>query len=238
MPISYLMTTEVVEIPYNDLPDLYANPPVSIFELFRQLSYGELHDLKLGLDGIGDIKTDRRNQVIHFANEGLKKLHQKFALIRTSQDLTVVANETTTSVPLNATAIQVSSLILPSGNSRTFFTHPIPGEIYVFNRRLYFPPSDCDLTLQIVWQNRHPVLRYLTEPADLQQAIYLSTEMWSALRAYIAGEIYGNMNTADAKNSAAMYRSKYREVCSEVESTGGVPQVMLDNNTFDRRGFR
>lgn len=237
MPISYTVTTGVVNLPY-DLPTVFANPPVTISELFRQLSYGELHDLKLGLDGVGNIKEDRRNQVVHFANEGLKKLHQKFELICSYEDIIVPVSSSPLVIPLNAIAIQVVSMILPSGNSRTFFTHPVPGEIFVFNRKISFPATDCAYTIQVTWQNRHPQLRYIESLNDLQQPIYLSTEMWSALRAYIAGEIYANMNTVDAKNSSMQYRARYKEICKEVEDTGGIPQGMLDNNTFDRRGFR
>lgn len=238
MPLSYELETEVVDLPM-DLPTLFADPPVTVMELFRQLSYGELHDLKLGLDGIGDIKIDRRNQVILFANEGLKKLHQKFQLLRNYVDVTIPVSTTQLVVSLNAVAIQVVSILqLPEGTSRTFFTQAMPGEIYVFNRRLYFPATTCEYKVQVTWQNRHPVLRYIIDPEDLQQPIYLSNEMWSALRAHIAMEIYGKMNTVDAKNSSAMYLGKYRDICHEVESTGGTPQGILDNNTFDRRGWR
>jgi hypothetical protein len=237
MPISYLLTTPVVGLPY-DLPSLFAYPPVSVGQLFRQLSFGELHDMKVGLDGIGSLKPERYNQIIHLANEGLRKLHQKFELISSTEEITVPVSDNTLVVPINALAIQVVSILPLTGGSLTFMTHPVPGEIYVYNRKIYFPPTTCEYKVQVLYQKRHPTIREYTIASDLEQPIYLSVEMWAALRAYIAGEVYGNMNTADAKNSAAQYRARYKEICTEVESTGGIAQGMLDNNTFDRRGFR
>lgn len=234
MPISYILTTPVVEVPL-DLPNLFANPPVSVSELFKQLSYGELHDLKVGLAGIGQLKEERWNQVIHLANEGLKRLHQRFELIHPYQVIDVPVEGVV--VPLNAMAIQVISLLMEDGSSLTFRTHPVPGEIFVFNRRLSFPRGSAAYRVQVTWQNRHPLLYPITQPSHLEQPIYLSTEMWAALRAHIAAEMYGNMSTSDSAANAAKYRGKYEAVCAEMESTGGTVQGMLDKQVFHERGF-
>lgn len=236
MPISYSLVTPVVTLPY-DLPDLFAVPPVSVNELFKQLSYGELHDLKVGMDGIGSLKVERRNQVVHMANEGLKRLHQRFELICTSETITVPVSQNPLVVPLNSTVIQVVSLLMADGSPLTFLTHPVPGEIFVFNRKLTFPANRCQYEVQATYQKRHPLLRPISAPSDLEQPIYLSTEMWAALRAYIAGEMYGNMNTNDASAAAAKYRSRYEAICAEMEATGGTAQGMLGNQKFDMRGF-
>jgi hypothetical protein len=235
MPISYSLTTGVEDLVF-DLPTLFADPPVSVSELFKQLSYGELHDLKVGLAGVGLLKEERWNQVVHLANEGLKRLHQRFELIHPYEDLDVPKEGLV--VQLNAMAIQVVSLLMEDGSSLTFRTHPVPGEIFVYNRKLHFPEGSCAYTVQVTWQNRHPLLRPIVVPADLQQPIYLSTEMWAALRAYIAGEMYGNMSTSDAAANAAKYRGKYEAVCFEMEATGGTVQGMLDKQVFHERGFR
>lgn len=237
MPFSYSLVTGAGDIPYTDLPDLYANPPVSLEEMFRQLSYGELHDLEMGLDGVGNITPDRRNQVIQMLNEGLRKLHMRFELISTIQDVTVPMSNTVLVVPFNVMATQVVSLLTPSGASISYLTQPVPGEIFAHNRRLSFPPTHCDYKVQITWQRRHPTLRFISVDADLQQPIYLSVEMWAILRAYVAGEIYGNMNTQDAVMSATKYRTRFEALCAEIEATGGTPQGMLDNQAFHRRGF-
>lgn len=237
MPISYSLETGSGDLPYNDLPDFYANPPMSLMELFRQLSYGELHDLDLGLDGIGNIQMDRRNQVVHMANEGLRKMHQRFELICSTQDLVVPAGSEPLVVPFNVMATQVISLLTKNGESLTYRTHPVPGEIFTHNRKLSFPTNSCEYEVQITWQRRHPTLRPIIVDADLQQPIYLSVEMWAILRAYIAGEIYGNMNTADASSSAVKYRSRFESLCAEMVVTGGTPQGMLEDQKFDRRGF-
>lgn len=234
MPISYIITTEVAGLSY-DLPSLFADPPVTVAELFKQLSYGELHDLKVGLAGIGQLKEERWNQVVHLANEGLKRLHQRFELIHPYQDVDVPKEGLV--VPLNAMAIQVISLLMEDGSSLAFKTHPVPGEIFVFNRRLNFPKGHCAYKVQVTWQYRHPTLRPIVAPSDLQQPIYLSTEILAALRAHIAAKIYGNMSTSDAAANAAKYRGEYEAVCTEMEFTGGTVQGMLDKQVFHERGF-
>lgn len=237
MPISYTLVTPTGELPYRDLPDLFANPPISVNELFRQLSYGELHDLKLGLDGAGNIKADRRDQVVHLANEGLRRMHQRFELISSTQDVTVPVSTEPLLVPFNVTAFQVVSLLTPQGCSLPFLTHPVPGELFAYNRRISFPPTRVEYEVQITWQRRHPTLRPIQADSDLEQPIYLSMELWAALRAYIAGEMYGNMNTQDAVVASMKYRSRFNEVCAEVEATGGTPQGMLEDQKFGKRGF-
>lgn len=235
MSISYSLTTSAVDLPY-DLPGLFADPPLSVSDLFRQLSYGELSDLKTGTDGSGVITTARRNQVVHQANEALKNLHQKFELLVGLQQVAVPASEVPLLVPLHPTAIQVISLLVPGG-SLTFLTHPVPGEIFVFNRELSFPGTQREYAVQVAYQRRHPVLRPISVDGDLEQPIYLVPELWPALRAYVAGEVYGNMNTADARNASREYRGRYAQVCAEVEARGGTPQGMLDDQKFDMRGF-
>lgn len=236
MPISYSLVTPVVDLPYT-LPDLFADSPVSVNELFRQLSYGELSDLKVGLDGAGSLKVERRNQVINMANEGLKRLHQRFALIRSSADQVVPVSAVPLLVPLTSDILQVISILTDSGGSLTFLTHPVPGEVFVYNRKLSFPATRCEYEVQVTYKKRHPILRPILVDSDLEQPIYLVTELWAALRAYIAGEVYGNMNTQDASASAVKYHNKYEQICAEMEATGGMAQEMLDDQKFDRRGF-
>lgn len=235
MPISYTLVTEVQDLVF-DLPNLFADPPLSINELFRQLSYHELHDLKVAQEGIGALKSERHNQVVHLVNEGLRRLHQRFELIHPYKDYDIPKEGVV--IPLSALAIQVLSIFLKDGGSVTFRTHPVPGEVFVYNRRLNFPKSDCDYKVQVTWQNRHPTLRYIAVPADLEQPIYLSSEMLAALRAYVAGEMYGSMSTPDAAANAAKYRGKYETVCAEMEVTGSVAQGMLDKQVFHERGWR
>jgi hypothetical protein len=231
----YSLTPDVLEMEYPTIIDLFQDPPVSISELFKQLSYGELHDLKVGLAGIGQLKEERWNQVVHLANEGLKRLHQRFELIHPYQLVDVPAEGVV--IPLSTMAIQVISLLMEDGTSLTFRTHPIPGEIFVFNRKLSFPEGSGAYKVQVTWQNRHPLLHPITQPSDLEQPIYLSTEMWAALRSYIAAEMYGNMSTSDAAGNAAKYRGKYEAVCTEMQSTGGTVQGMLDKQVFHERGW-
>lgn len=235
MAISYTLTTSVFDLPYS-IPDVFSEPPATVNDLFRQLSYGELSDLAAGLDGSGDVVPDRRNQVLHHANEALRNLHQKFELLRSVQDVSVPVSGQPLLVPFPVHALQVVSLLVPGG-SMSFHTVPVPGEVFVFNRRISFPATSAEYSVQVTFQNRHPPLRPINQDSDLEQSIYLSAELWPALRAYIAGEIYGNMNTSDAKSTSREYRGRYVQICAEVEVRGGTPQGMMDDQKFNMRGF-
>lgn len=216
---------------------LGASSTTSLGELFKQLSYGELHDLKAASDGSGTILSAKRNQVVHHINEGLLKLHLRFSLMMSTQDVTVPVGTTPYLVAFDAAAVQVVSLVTPGGLSVPFMTNPSPDRIFVHNRRLSFPPTECEYKLQVLWQNRHPRISPVQSDADLQQPIYLQPELWSALRAYVAAEMYGVMNTNDARAQSMKYRSKYEADCLEAEGEGGTPQEMLGDEKFGRRGF-
>lgn len=237
MPISYTLTTPVGDYPYTFPPDVSLGQTAPLGELFRQLSYGELSDLEAAVEASGTIRAGKRNQVIHQANEALKRLHKRFELIVDDEVLTVPASSAEFEHVLDPMEIQVISMLVADGSSLTFLTHPVPGKIYLYNRVLSFPPSGWEYQVQVTYQRRHPELLPISEDSDLEQPISLVTELWPAMRAYIAGEMYGSMNTADAQAQALKFRNRYLEVCAEVEATGAPAQQMLDTQKSVMRGF-
>ena len=213
---------------------------MTVEELFRQLSYGELSNLSIAVDATGTIKKAQQNRVIHFTNEALRALHARFQLLDSSTLLTIVGEEISYSLPENT--LQVLAILTEQGRSLPFTTNVNSQGIYVHTGILYIPVKDLpyleqNSQLQILLQLRHPILNPIVEGADLQQEISLLPELHKALTAYIAAEMYGSMNTADAMGIAANHRARYETVCLEALSLGLVPSEIRPNQKFEARGW-
>lgn len=211
---------------------------MTVEELFRQLSYGELSNLAMAVDATGTIKKTQQNRVIHFANEGLRALHTRFPLIETPLLLTLTA-DTELVVALPDGAIKVLSILTAWGESISFTTVVQPGAFYVTGGEIHVPAMavDTGTELQAYLQMRHPTLNPIATDADLAQVITLLPELYKALTSYIAAEMYGTMNTADAAAVAANHRARYEATCLEALSLGLIPSEIRLGQKFEARGW-
>lgn len=209
---------------------------MTVEELFRKLSHGDLSNLSSAVDASGTIKKERQNQVVHFANEGLKALHSRFQLLLQDEVVTLTGAEMTH--PLPANAIQLVSILLASGQPVVFGSQPIPGTFYVYQRSLYIPKSYAAGTeLQLTYQCKHPTLTDITAPADLAQVIDLVIELEGALTANIAAQAYGNILTPEGQRAAEKYQLRYEQLCQTAVHQGLVPGELMDQSKFDQRGW-
>lgn len=208
---------------------------MTLEELFRKLSYGELSNHAWSVEGSGAIRKDRQNQIVHFANEALKKLHARYALRKSDKILTMTGEEVVD--PLEPDVITVLSVLTAYGQSLEFGTNPILDTVYVFNRELHVSAMPVNAEIQVEFQLRHPVLAPIVEPSDLTQEIILVEELHEALTAWIAHKVYGNMNTPEALSASANHRNRYEQVCVEAQQSGVLPDEMLPQNKFEQRGW-
>lgn len=207
----------------------------TVEELFRRLSYGELSNHAWSVDGNGAIRKDKQNNVLHFANECLLKLHSRFALLKSSKNLVLLGEDFVE--PLTEDTIGVVSILTAYGQSLTFGTQPIPGTIHVYGRELRIPRLSVGSELQVEFQHRHPILNPIVVDGDLQQEITLLEDLHKALTACIAYEIYGNMLTPESQVAAAMHKNRYETVILEAQAAGVLPDEMLPQNKFEQRGW-
>lgn len=207
----------------------------TVEDLFRKLSYGELSNHSVSVDATGAIKKDKQNQIIHFANEGLLKLHSRFALIRSDKILTMTGAEMVE--PLGADVIQVLSILTAWGESLTFYTRPSPTVPYVFNRELRIPKYPSNSELQVEFQHSHPVLLPIKQDSDLTQEITLMGELHEALTAWIAHKVYGNMLSPEGQAASIGYKNRYESVIVEAQNAGVLPDEMHPQNKFEQRGW-
>lgn len=219
------------------LTDLFAEGVFSVEELFKQLSYQELSNLAVAVDSTGTLKPERHNQVIHLANEGLRALHVRFELIQSDEVLTIPVADHEFEQLLAPDIIQPVSILTAMGGSLTFHKHPVPGEIYVYNRTLSFPPTTLAYEVQVVYQKRHPILNPIEQDTDLQQPITLVPELRTALRAYIAAEVFGGINTPEATAASIKHQARYQQTCIEVSNSGVLSQQMLNSTKSDKAGW-
>jgi hypothetical protein len=206
---------------------------MTVEELFKKLSYGELSNLAVAVDKSGTITKDQQPRIIHFANEGLMRLHSRFPLSESSEIVTLVGSPL--DKPLAADVLLVSSIMNAYGASLTIEAFPIPGSIHIWDRTLRFPAMTAEL--QITYQHQHPVLTVTNTTADLEQVIALMPELHEALTAYIASKIYGNMNSPDSQAVAAMHHQRSEMVISQVQAQGLLPGELLSMQKLERRGF-
>ena len=52
---------------------------MNVGELFANLSFGELSNLSMGMDGAGTIEATAQPRLVHFANNGMTQLYSRFA---------------------------------------------------------------------------------------------------------------------------------------------------------------
>lgn len=208
---------------------------MTVEELFQKLSYGELSNLAAAVDGTGTIKKEQRNRIIHFANEGLKRLHLRFHLRQ--RDLMINTAKTAQIISLDEDVIDIIAILNAYGEPVPFSTNVRPGEFYVQCRKLYVPAESEIRELMVNFHIRHPVLNPIEKDTDLAQNIRLAPELQPALTAYIAAEMYGAMNSPDAIATAAGLRNKFEGLCVEASNLGVVPSEMRPTSKFDERGF-
>lgn len=208
---------------------------MTLEELFKKLSYGELSNLVHAVDG-GAIKKDKQNQVLNFVNEGLLRLHTRFPLIQSEEFVTMTGAEMTHPFP-SADVLQLLSIVTAYGESLTFGNQSVPGTLFVHERIIYFPVFPTGLELQLTYQKRHPVLDEIEADADLQQVVDLQEELHEALTAYVAAKLFGNIQTPEARISARSYGQRFNEVIAEAMQAGVLPGEILTGSKFETRGW-
>lgn len=225
---------------------------ITIEELFRKLSYGELANLAVAVEANGAIKKDRHDQLIHFINEGMLKLHTKFPLAQQVVELdTTGITSDGLDVTLNSNVIQVISIMNVWGNSIPFELQKIANRLYVYGGILHIPETSYT-ELQVAYQLRHDLLNRVgietydvndpdhekpPEVFGLDQTIDLIPDLVEALTAYVAYKVYGNIKTSEGQAASLSYKNRVLEVCAEAQAAGVLPGEILPQGKFESRGW-
>lgn len=228
-------------------------------ELFNRLSIGELSNLAISNDGSGEIVEDKKPKIILYANRALSRLYSKFVLkegrlilqqsvIRDLYPLRVENSRTYQEandegpgfiLDYEASPFRGDVLkILSAANEE--------GEHYHLNKdghvgSLFTPEPDVlqvpfptgGQAIGITYQAKHVELA-----GDETQEVELPSVLEPALAAYIASEVYANMNRPEHQALGVRHLSRFEEICAETETNGIVGESMTSGfSKFNLRGF-
>lgn len=210
---------------------------LTVDELFQKLSYSELSNLAVALDGAGNLKKERQNQIIHLANDGLLKIQQKTSMQAAVSYITL-QKEVDTEATLEG-LLSIISIMTPYGQSLPFTLHSTPNEISINGSVITIPSRYAKQTseLQITYRVAHPKLRPIVEPADLEQEIQIPPSLEEALTSYIAWKVYSSMNSQEANSTAQFYFQRHMQVLGELSQIGAFTEEPLPTHKLTLRGF-
>lgn len=215
---------------------------VTLQELFRRLSLGELSNLSMSNNGTGEIKSSAKAQIVLHANDALEKLFTRF-IIRERQ-LILETNTHTTNYELTAahaltqvsednpeecyiidgphdpfTGDVIKVLEAQSSLHGDMVINEVDNPLSLFTPRhdlLQVPYPIAGQIFSIKYQAKHPQLVVEEE----SQIIDLPSYLLPALRSYIAFCVYAQKNTAESALAAKRHFDLYEVTCQEVEAKG------------------
>lgn len=233
---------------------------MNVQELFRRLSFGELTNLSMSVEGTGTIAEESRGKIISYANEGLLRLHSRFLLREQYIELELDAAifnyhlkadyaQTNPTPPADVTLYIKDSVAAPFTGDVIRVLKVVDDEgceIPLNNAELddsvFTPQPDIlqvkepvtDAVIGLIYQARHPLLQY----SDLSQVIDLPAVLEGALQSFVAHKVFSHMNGAENGAKAAEHFAMYEMIVNEVLTTDAVNSSSYTSNIkFHRRGF-
>lgn len=230
---------------------------MTLRELLKELSLGELSNLAVGIEGYGLIRDDKIPNVVSMVNEALLRLYSKFILKKNI--LYLELNEHTTEYhldskhaysnpesidkyvqdsfdhPFKDDLIKVLDVMTYSGKHLPLNNRTEEWSVYTpsFNvLQISYPRWGQVLT--VVYQARHPTLY----PDQLDDEVDCPDVLLGALKAYVAQLYYGNMNTQDAVANAQKYSNIYNTIIADVLAQDLVSVTYSQTSSkFHKNGF-
>lgn len=232
---------------------------MTVEELFRQLSFGELSNLSIGSEGAGSIATTHHNRLIHYANQSLYRLYSRFVLKEKDLALTPIEGRTLYPIKLRYAQSNPAPIagdpvfILDAANPFQgdlikilavyaegpveFYLNDIDVEESLFTPQpdvLQIPRPKLGQVLAVVYQAKHPKL----PEDDLTSEIELPEVLHGALLAHIAHQVFSNMNGQENAAKSADHLARYEMVCTEVlERDLVASSVTSSTSKLHDRGF-
>lgn len=231
-------------------------------ELLAELSYSELSNLSMALEGNGTVREQDRPKVITALNDALLKLYSRFILKRNEVLIQMYPHIT------NYHLLKKYALSQQEPEAEGFFyIRDLTGEpfaedvikILEVRNSLYqtLPLNDPDaynscftpqgdvlqvpepmsgVVLSLIYQARHAKIDRDANPMETE--IVLPQVLHGAMRSYVAYSIFTNMNTQEATAKAQEHLGNYEAACLEAIDKDLVNSSMSSTNVkFDKRGF-
>lgn len=233
---------------------------MKISELYKTLSYGELSNLSIGMDGVGSILEDAKPRILHYANEGLTRLYGRFILKEKDVMIELVDHITNYHLlrmyaesyfdpeevrypyikdlfnePFTEDVIKILSVYNGVGHKLPLNDNERSDSLFTpTGKILQVPNPKTGVSLSVLYQAKHPELL----PNDEDQDIHLPQVLEGALVAFIAYKVFSHMNTDVSTAKAQEHMSVYASVCDEVEQHDLVnSSISTTNSCFRKRGW-
>lgn len=233
---------------------------MKISELYKTLSYGELSNLSIGMDGAGSILEDAKPRILHYANEGLTRLYGRFILKEKDVMIELVDHITNYHLlrmyaesyfdpeevrypyikdlfnePFTEDVIKILSVYNGVGQKLPLNDNERMDSLFTpTGKILQVPNPKTGVSLSVLYQAKHPELL----PDNENQEIHLPEVLEGALVAFIAYKVFSHMNTDVSTAKAQEHMSVYASVCDEVEQHDLVnSSISTTNSCFRKRGW-
>lgn len=233
---------------------------MNVAKLFSQLSYGELSNLSMGLNGAGTIQEPDQPKVITYANEALIRLYSRFNLREKDVLVEMVEHITNYHLISRFAETKYDPDIEPYPYIKDLPLEPFADDVIKvlavynsFGRELPLnDPESCDSVftpqanvlqvpkpvagqaLSVHYQAKHPVL----SESDQEQEILLPDVLIGALTAFIAYKVHSHMNTQEASAKAQEHLSIYESIVESVkDSDTASTSISSTNSRFHKRGW-
>ena len=231
---------------------------MNIERLFEKLSYGELSNLSMSVEGSGTIDENAQPRILNFANEGLSSLFSQFNLLE--KQLVLELREGISNYQLKSEfayskhdsnsendwfildsddepflddIILITEVMASNGDSLPINDPSCPESVFTPQEKLLQVPRILlGSALSVKYRANHPLLTM----EDLTQEILLPLVLEKALTSWIAYNVYSSMNGPENSSKAQEYMSMFTSICNNAESMNLVNNSSGSSNSRFVRG--
>ena len=230
---------------------------MKLLDLFERLSFAELSNLAIGMEGAGTIRDEDQRKVLIHTNDGLLQLYSRFIL--KTKYLLIEEQEHITQYHLIEKFTESKNCVdfpyikdlvgdrFTGDLIRILEVYNNCGEQFVLNDtencHSLFTPSPQTLQIpnprtgrpkHILYQARHNIISEILENTWVGVPFVLE----GALQAYIAHKIFSHMNGQENLLKSQDHYATYERICQEVEAKDLVStSVSNSSNKLTERGF-
>ncbi len=233
---------------------------MKVRELFERLSYGELSNLSIGMDGSGQITEKGKPKLISYINDGLLNIYTRFKLKEdtliieqvqhiTSYHLTKRFAESSESdepykyikdlpgEPFRDDVIKIVEVYDSYGRPRILNDVENASSLFVpYPTELQVPYPTQGVALSVGYQARHDPLK---KDGDVEsQDIELPFILEGPLQSYVAYKVYSHMNGQENLTKAQEYFQTFETSCTDIEGDDTVNKTFsTTHDKLRKRGF-
>lgn len=234
-------------------------------ELYADLSFEELSNLALSVEGGGTIKEDSRNKIVGYLNDGLLRLYSRFVLKEADVIIQLYSHITNYHLlrkyalsqqepeaegyfyirdligePFEEDVIKI--LEVRSSHGFKYQLNDLNCHTSLFTPQanvLQVPEPISGSQLSIVYQAKHKKLT-IDDADDIENGttIEVPDVLYGALKAWIAYKVFSHMNTQESTAKAQEHLANYESICMDAIEHDLVNSSVASTNTkFEQRGF-